>query len=95
MQQWLKSFVLRDQIYQIRNYPRDHVRLLIPCMPAELDLANKNVQRIDHLFAVTWAKMSGKGTFLLFNPRTRGRNREKPEFQKIVIGDFWISHRTA
>src|SRR6266446_9389447 len=29
MQQWPKSFVLRDEIYQMRNYSRDKVRVLM------------------------------------------------------------------
>lgn len=61
MQQWPHSFVLRDEIYQIKNYSRDKVRVLMRLDPSKLDLANPRVHRSDHDFAVTWAKMYGKG----------------------------------
>jgi type 1 glutamine amidotransferase len=44
MQQWPKSFVLRDEIYQMRNYSRDKVRVLMRLDAARIDLGNKNVQ---------------------------------------------------
>ena len=61
MQQWPRSFVLRDEIYQIKNYSRDKVRVLMRLDPSKLDLQNPRVHRSDHDFAVTWAKMYGKG----------------------------------
>src|SRR6266446_6073774 len=61
MQQWPKSFVLRDEIYQMRNYSRDKVRVLMRLDAARIDVGNKNVHRTDRDFAVTWAKMYGKG----------------------------------
>jgi type 1 glutamine amidotransferase len=61
MQQWPRSFVLRDEIYQLRNYSRDKVRVLMRLDPSQLDLKNKNVHRTDGDFAVTWAKSYGKG----------------------------------
>lgn len=61
MQQWPRSFVLRDEIYQIKNYSRDKVRVLMRLDPGKLDLQNPRVHRSDHDFAVTWAKMYGKG----------------------------------
>jgi type 1 glutamine amidotransferase len=61
MQKFPKSFVIRDEIYQMKNYSRDKVRVLMRLDPAKLDLTNKNVHRTDGDFAVTWAKMYGKG----------------------------------
>jgi len=61
MQSWPPSFVLRDEVYQIRSYSRDKVRVLMRLDPAKLDLKNKNVHRTDGDFAVTWAKTYGKG----------------------------------
>ena len=61
MQQWPSSFVLRDEVYQIKSYSRDKVRVLMRLDPAKLDLKNKNVHRTDRDFAVTWAKSYGKG----------------------------------
>jgi type 1 glutamine amidotransferase len=61
MSQWPGSFVLRDEIYQLRNYARDKLRVLLRLDADKLDLANKNVHRTDRDFAVAWAKMYGKG----------------------------------
>ena len=61
MNQWPREFVLRDEIYQFRNYSRDKVRVLMRLDPSKLDLKNKNVHRTDGDFAVTWAKTYGKG----------------------------------
>src|SRR5881394_2429376 len=59
MQQWPRSFVLRDEIYQIRNFSCDKVRVLMRLDSSKLDLANPKVHRRDRDFAVTWAKMYG------------------------------------
>jgi type 1 glutamine amidotransferase len=61
MEQWPQSFVLRDEIYQVRNYSRDKVRVLMRLDTSKLDLSNSKVHRTDRDFAVTWAKMYGKG----------------------------------
>jgi type 1 glutamine amidotransferase len=61
MQQWPKSFVLHDEIYQMRNYSRDKVRVLMRLDAAKIDVRSKNVHRTDRDFAVTWARMYGKG----------------------------------
>jgi type 1 glutamine amidotransferase len=61
MQPFPPAFVLRDEIYQIRNYSRDKVRVLMRLDPDKLDLHNKRVHRTDKDFAVTWAKSYGKG----------------------------------
>jgi hypothetical protein len=61
MQQWPSTFVLRDEVYQIKNYSRDKVHVLMRLDPAKLDLKNKKVHRTDRDFAVTWAKSYGRG----------------------------------
>ena len=85
MKQWPASFVLRDEIYQLRNYSRDKVRVLMRLEASKIDLGNKNVHRSDRDFAVTWAKMYGKGHVYY---TTLGHVREtwdKPEFQEMIV----------
>ena len=55
------NFLLKDEIYQVKNFSRENTRVLMRLDAAKLDLANPNVHRKDHDFAVTWAKMYGKG----------------------------------
>jgi uncharacterized protein len=61
MQQFPQSFVIRDEIYQMKNYSREKLRVLMRLDSTKLDFTNKNVHRTDRDFAVTWAKMYGKG----------------------------------
>jgi uncharacterized protein len=79
MQQFPRSFVLRDEIYQMKDYSRD-MRLDVN----KLDMKNKNVHRTDGDFAVTWAKMYGKGRVYYTSLGHVEANWDKPEFQQMV-----------
>ena len=84
MQQWPRSFVLRDEIYQMRNYSRSKVRVLMRLDVSKLDMKNKNVHRTDGDFAVTWAKMYGKGRVYYTTLGHVAENWDKPEFQQMI-----------
>src|SRR6202795_4898991 len=43
MEQWPRSFVLGDEIYQVRNYSRDKVRVLMRLDTSKLDLSTSKV----------------------------------------------------
>jgi len=85
MEQWPKSFVLRDEIYQMRAYSRKDVRVLMRLDPDKIDLTNKNVHRTDRDFAVTWAKTYGKGRVYYTTLGHVPENWDKPEFQQMII----------
>lgn len=85
MQQWPKTFVLRDEIYQMRNYSRDKVRVLMRLDPDKVDLANKKVHRTDRDFAVTWAKTYGKGRVFYTTLGHVKQNWDDPNFQKMIV----------
>src|ERR1700719_212978 len=61
MQQWPKEFVLKDEIYQMKDWSRENVRVLMRLDSGKIDLKNPQVHRKDRDFAVAWAKMYGKG----------------------------------
>jgi type 1 glutamine amidotransferase len=84
MQQWPKSFVLRDEIYQMKDYSRDKLRVLMRLDASKVDLLNKNVHRSDGDFAVTWAKTYGKGRVYYTTLGHVKDNWDKPEFQKML-----------
>jgi len=84
MQQWPRSFVLRDEIYQMRNYSRDKVRVLMRLDVSKVDMKNKHVHRTDGDFAVTWAKMYGKGRVYYTTLGHVEENWDKPEFQVMM-----------
>jgi uncharacterized protein len=83
MQQFPASFVLKDEIYQIRNYSRDNVRVLMRLDASKLDLKNPKVHRADHDFAVTWAKMYGKGRVYYSTLGHPVENWDNPQIQKM------------
>lgn len=84
MQQFPQSFVLRDEIYQMTNYSRDKIRVLMRLDVSKLDMKNKNVHRTDGDFAVTWAKMYGKGRVYYTTLGHVDANWDKPEFQQMI-----------
>jgi type 1 glutamine amidotransferase len=84
MAQWPRSFVLRDEIYQMKNYSRDKLRVLMRLDVNKLDMKNKNVHRTDGDFAVTWAKMYGRGRVYYTSLGHVEANWDKPEFQQMM-----------
>jgi type 1 glutamine amidotransferase len=84
MQAWPPSFVLRDEIYQIRNFSRDGLRVLMRLDAGKLDLSNPKVHRADRDFAVTWAKMYGKGRVYYTGLGHVKENWDNPQFQKML-----------
>ena len=85
MQQWPKSFLLRDEIYQFTDYSRQNVHVLMSLDASRLDLRQKNVHRTDRDFPVTWTKMYGKGRVFYTTLGHVAENWDKPEFQKMII----------
>jgi len=85
MQQWPKSFVLTDEIYQMKDFSRDKVRVLMRLDATKLDLHNPRVHRKDGDFAVTWAKMYGKGRVYYSTLGHVEQNWEDPRIQKMYV----------
>ncbi len=85
MQQWPRAFVLRDEIYQLRNYSRDKVRVLMRLDPSKLDLSNPKVHRTDRDFAVTWVRAYGKGRVYYSNLGHVKENWDDPKIQQMYI----------
>ncbi|MBV8819695.1 MAG: ThuA domain-containing protein, partial [Acidobacteriaceae bacterium] len=61
MKGFAKTFVIKDEIYQAKDWSRDKVRVLARLDPDKIDLKNPRVHRTDRDFAVAWAKNYGKG----------------------------------
>ncbi|HUS08061.1 MAG TPA: ThuA domain-containing protein [Bryobacteraceae bacterium] len=77
------SFVIKDEIYQIKNYSRDAVRVLMRLDPDKIDLANDKVHRSDRDFAVTWVKNYGKGRVYYSTLGHREESYDRPDVQKM------------
>lgn len=55
------TFNIYDEIYQIKDFSRDRVRVLMRLDASKIDLQRKGVHRTDGDFAVTWVRNYGKG----------------------------------
>jgi type 1 glutamine amidotransferase len=86
MQQWPHEFVLTDEIYQMKEFSRDKVRVLMRLDPCKLDLANPRVHRKDRDFAVTWAKSYGKGRVYYSTLGHPQENWDDPLLQQMYAG---------
>jgi len=85
MGEWPHEFVLRDEIYQMRNFSRDKVRVLMRLDANKLDLANKHVHRKDRDFAVAWAKTYGKGRVFYSTLGHVVENWDRPDMQTMYV----------
>jgi type 1 glutamine amidotransferase len=80
------EFRLKDEIYQIKDYSRDKVRVLLRLDADRIDLSAKGVHRQDRDFAVAWAKTYGKGRVLYNGLGHTSDVWERPEYQKMWLG---------
>jgi type 1 glutamine amidotransferase len=55
------SFTINDEIYQLKDFSREKVRVLARLDPGKIDLGSKRVHRTDRDFAIAWARTFGKG----------------------------------
>jgi type 1 glutamine amidotransferase len=85
MQQWPRAFVLKDEIYQVKDWSRENVRVLMRLDATKLDLKNPHVHRKDLDFAVTWAKMYGKGRVFYSTLGHVEQNWDDPRMQKMYV----------
>ena len=85
MKQWPSAFTIDDEIYQIKDFSRTTTRVLMRLDPSKLDLTNPRVHRKDGDFAVTWAKMYGKGRVFYSTLGHIEANWDRPEMQTMIV----------
>jgi len=85
MKQWGPSFVIKDEIYQMKQFSRENTHVLMRLDDSKLDLSNPKVHRKDHDFAVTWTKMYGKGRVFYTTLGHVDTNWDKPEMQQMFV----------
>src|SRR5262245_12487948 len=61
MKNFPATFTLFDEIYQIRNFSREDVRVLVSLDPEKIDSTRPGVKSGNRDFPVVWAKNYGKG----------------------------------
>jgi hypothetical protein len=80
-----REFSIMDEIYQVKDFSRDRVRVLMSLDASKLDLANKNVRRTDRDFAVAWIRDYGKGRVFYSTFGHREDSWNRPDVQKMWL----------
>jgi hypothetical protein len=89
------DFFLFDEIYQLKNYSRDRVRVLLKLNVEGVDLAKNGVHRTDKDFAVSWVRNYGKGRVFVSTLGHRSEVWEMPQVQKMWLeAAKWVMNMT-
>ncbi len=84
MKAFPKEFTIEDEIYQIKNFSRDKVRVLMTLDANKLDMKNPRVHRTDRDFAVAWARNYGKGRVYYNTLGHRPETWDRPDFRECI-----------
>ena len=80
-----KDFFLFDEIYQLKSYSRDRVRVLLRLDTAWVDLTKPGVHRTDGDFAVSWVRSYGSGRVFVSTLGHTVQAWEHPVVQKMWV----------
>jgi len=81
-----KAFVKRDEIYQLKNWSRDNVNVLLRLDETRLDYRdNPRIHRADRDFAVAYARMYGKGRVFYSTLGHTNESWDDPDIQKMYF----------
>jgi len=80
-----RAFLKRDEIYQLKNWSRDNVNVLLRLDEAKLNYDNPRVHRADHDFAVAYARMFGKGRVFYSTLGHTNESWDDPDISKMYF----------
>jgi len=80
-----RAFTMKDEIYQIKDYSREKVRVLMTLDASKLDMTRPNVHRTDKDFAVIWARNYGKGRVIYNGLGHLNEVFDRPDIQKMMV----------
>jgi hypothetical protein len=78
-----RSFTLKDEIYQIKDFSRENVRVVLSLDASKVDLSKRGIHRKD--FPVIWARDYGKGRVLYNGLGHTEEVWDRPEIQKMWL----------
>jgi len=88
-----KSFKIKDEIYQMRNFSRSRVNVLMTLDTNSVDLTLPTVHRTDKDFAIAWCREYGKGRVFYTALGHRPEVWQDERFQKHLLGALgWVMH---
>lgn len=85
MKPFPKTFTILDEIYQVRDFSRERVRVLMRLDANKINLKQKGVHRTDKDFAVAWARDYGKGRVFYSGLGHREEVWDRPDVQKMWL----------
>jgi type 1 glutamine amidotransferase len=81
-----KAFLKRDEIYQLKNWSRDNVNVLLRLDETKLNYENNpRVHRADRDFAVAYSKMFGKGRVFYSTLGHTNESWDDPDISKMYF----------
>jgi hypothetical protein len=81
-----KAFVKRDEIYQLKNWSRDNVNVLLRLDETKLNYDNNpRIHRTDRDFAVAYAKMYGQGRVFYSTLGHTNESWDDPDIRKMYF----------
>lgn len=80
-----QNLTLHDEIYQIKDFSRANVRVLLRLDADKIDLSKQGVKRQDKDFAVIWAREYGKGRVLYNGLGHSEEGWGRPDIQKMWV----------
>jgi type 1 glutamine amidotransferase len=80
-----RNFTLHDEIYQIKDFSRENVRVLLSLDASKVDLSKPGVHRKDNDFPIIWARTFGKGRVLYNGLGHREEVWDRPDIQKMWV----------
>ncbi len=89
-----KSFKIKDEIYQMKNFSRGRVNVLMSLDTTSVDLTLPTVHRTDKDFALAWYREYGKGRAFYTALGHRPEVWQDERFQKHLIGALrWVTRQ--
>jgi type 1 glutamine amidotransferase len=80
-----REITVLDEIYQVRDFSRSKVRVLMRLDETKLDMTKKNIKREDKDFAVTWIRNYGKGRVFYSSLGHTFEAWDRPDVQKMYL----------
>lgn len=87
--------VVRDELYQLKNFSRDEVHVLAHLDSSKLDLARPLVHRSDGDFPVAWSKTYGRGRVFYSSLGHDADDWDNPLLQQMYVQAIRWSLRQA
>ena len=89
-----KSFRIKDEIYQMKNFSRSRVHVLMSLDTNSVDLTLPAVHRTDKDFAIAWCRDYGKGRMFYTALGHRPEVWQDERFQKHLLGALsWVMRK--